>query len=471
MEDQVLQQYKNFAKESVADRIISTTNSITVTKVTVLNYLKNPFNSIDSLQDLSSTLKAKNGIYYRILNYLANLPTYDYTLFPISSKLKGTKALKQFEEVALLLNKMNLKYNLPYFSSQLLELGEVYFYELEDSKGIVYKQIPNKFCRLSSVENGVFRYEINANSLTDKLLLVMPKEFTAIKEKFKNGTYKNDEEKKGWYEVSKKGFAFTLNPNKTRNIPPFSSLFPDLIDLEEIKTSQVSDTKNDNVKIVHSKVPIGEDGLPVMDLDVVMEFNRKIQDKLPQGYVSIANPFETQTINIKNNLSKEKDLVDIVTRMVYENAGISDMLFNNDKASSEALKKSIETDSDIMFNVFLPMYENFINYKIKDTYEGWQCKILRVSYFNRSEVFSDNVALLNLGGSRLEVLAILGFEPIRINQLRFEQETLKIDDFMIPPQSTYTQSGKTQGDKGGRPSISSGEVEPTDNGEKSLEQR
>ena len=128
------------------------------------------------------------------------------------------------------------------------------------------------------------------------------------------------------------------------------------------------------------------------------------------------------------------------------------MVFNNEKSSGEALKRSIIADEILMF-AFLPMFANFINSKIEST--RFSINFLDVSYFNQDEKVKTQKDLLGYGGSRTHFLALQGYEPIQVlNLMRFEQDILDIDKYMIPKQTSHTMSDEktvgnpTQEEKG-----------------------
>ena len=130
----------------------------------------------------------------------------------------------------LFINKLNLKSNLPMFTYSILKNGVGYFYEIEDKTGIGYKEIPAHYCRVSHVDNGVYRCEVNIRRINTQDLPYLPKEFALRKDEC---------DSEGWLQLSDKAFALPFN-NNPYSTPVFATLFPNLYDIETNKSPSSS---------------------------------------------------------------------------------------------------------------------------------------------------------------------------------------------------------------------------------------
>lgn len=465
------QSYLEFARQSVVDK--SFTNNNTSGKKTNKTKLKkaltDPITNYNVLQDASRYLCATNGIYSRLVSYFSSLLTYDHFIYPLELNTKSkNKLMKEYDKSALLLHKMNLKYNLAWFTKEIMTVGEVFLYKLEDSTGIVYKLIPSNMCRISDIENGVYRYEIDMTKLDDKKILTYPLEFKRLYNNYKNG-----ENKERWKQISNKGVAFPTVLNQLHSFPPMSYLLPDIMEIDEIKSLKKDSNKLDNTKIIHNKVPIDkETGLPVMDLELAKNYNKAMQDKLPDGMVAITNPFDSTPINLSGSQAKINNIVEEATDYIFSSSGVSDMLFANKKSSSEALKKSIMTDIQMLYATILPLYINYINYELNNiVFETkFNILLLETTYFTRNDDVKISIEEMNVGGSRLKFLALCGLTPLQAVNLRKFEENIALDDYLMPKLNGHVISGKDDTSKSGRPSAET-QDEITDNAEKSIEQR
>ena len=326
---------------------------------------------------------------------------------------------------------MNLKTNLPFFSYSVLKNGVGYFYEIEDATGMAYKELPAEFCRISYIDDGIYRVEVNVRRISNQELEFYPKELKLRKE---------EADTEGWLLLGDRAFAIPFNSNPY-SIPVFASLFPGLYDVEANKMTAYEDIKDDKTKMIHCNLPTDEEGDLLMDLDSVKIFLQMVKDNLPENIKAVATPFETEALKVQDsNTSTEKSVIDILTGATFNEVGISELLFNN-KDNSEGLKMSVRKDEMVIYNAILPLIDNYINYKIKKIDNRFKAKVLRSSYFSQSEDIKNALNVMNLGGSRTYVMSLLGFNPLETeNLLLLEQELLRVNELFIPPASAWNSS-------------------------------
>lgn len=468
LEEREKQEYINFAKNSVSVKLASSASSSSnVGKVsvdTIRQMLEDPVKNYETLHAVSYALERRQGIYARLLQYFSNALTYDHVIIPTDDVDEGSaeKLLKNYKKSALQLNKLNPKFHLAYFQYKRMLSGEIFVYKLEDSKGIVYKEIPNSYCRVIESENGVFRYQVDLSKFKDDTIIDFPLEFQRLYEDYKASTKAKTKSKSKdkttssadtepkWQRIGENGIAFPTKYDSLHSYPPLCYLFPELMEIEGIKELQLDFDRSDNVKLIHCEVPINKDtGKPIMDKPLVDAYNNALKQNLPEGFASIVNPFKMESINVNNGANAERrNLVSEAIDKIYTQSGVSDLLFANKKASSEALKKSIEVDMQSLYSTALPLFTNYLNWEVSKN--KFQVLLLEVSYFNRDDKMKLSRENMAYGGSRLHFMALNGFDPLQsFNILNFEQKVLRVNDIFIPAQSSHTQSGS---DTGGRPS-------------------
>ena len=77
-------------------------------------FMKDPNRYSHQLQSMSLFMYHRNGHYYRLVQYLANLLTLDHVISPMiygEKMTSATKAKRAFERCAMYVKKMNIKYN------------------------------------------------------------------------------------------------------------------------------------------------------------------------------------------------------------------------------------------------------------------------------------------------------------------------------------------------------------------------
>lgn len=426
--------------------------------------LQDPAKNSTSVAGLSKSMKQVNGMYKRIVKYMSSLLTFDHTIYPVMQNplqdVGDVNAIQQaFAQTSIFVDKLNPKFNIPLFTEKLFTNGVTFQYKIEDSKSVAYMEIPQALCRVSYLEEGVYRFQFDITKLSEAVALTYPKEFQSAYVSYKGGNSEQFIEGK-WYQVSDKGVAFTIDSEVLQQagqaMPPMANALIDAIKIESAKDSMESTSQLDNSKIIHSQVPIDDKGRPTMELPVVQEYHNALKRNLPEGAVAITNPFET-TASTLNGTGKDGKfaLLDKTIDTLYDGAGVSKLLFAGDGTSSQALERSLEVDAMWLYSTLLPMFTNYYNYELKKAGKknvNWRIKFLNMTHMNKEKAVATAKDQLTFGGSRLEYLAYCGMTPIEVaNMLVFEQRVLSIDDYMVAKQTSNTLSGDPQAEKAGAP--------------------
>lgn len=445
-----------FARDSVSysNPTIRTPKRYSKTQVT--SYLENPYKYSNQLQEISTFLRYNNGIYNRIIKYFSELPTFDYMLYPIEVDGKvsssGEKLQKSYFESASYLQKVNPKYNFQWFLDRLLTSGELYLYKIEDKQSIVYKEMPADMCRIVSVEDNVCKYAIDLKKVNTKgIYETMPEEIQKLGDRYNEGGMKEDDLiDTSWYELEKGAYAFNIiSPFLSKGFPPFLYLFDGLMHVDEMKQLQFTSAKANNLKIIHQKIPMDENGELLIDVELVQEYHSSTKRNLPEGIAITTNPLDLQSITLSRTGAEAINQRSDALESLYDDAGINSELFNGNKNTTEAIATGVRVDEMYVMNA-IGMFENFLNYEITQNKKSsyWRVKMMRSTYFTKDENVKRCRENLTYGGSRLEFLAMQGFSPLEgYNTLKGER-ALGLDEIMVPQQSSHTM---TSGDEGGRP--------------------
>ena len=419
----------------------------------------NPLDELETLQQASEMLSITNGIYQQVLDYQANMLTDDYMLIPVSvGKLKTSdKVMKVLEEQANFISKYNIKYNAKWMRHKILKNGELFIYKVEGSDGNIIQELPNIFCKIVAKENEVHRYAINLSKLNDNIVIYLPKEIQVAYKKFRSGSKTLKLIDRSWYQVSNNGVAFTLSENKPKGIPYYTSIFDDLIELEDKKDLKSQNDIIDSIKLIHQKLPYDkETGQVLINTKQAQAIHNATKQNLPKGTAIVTHHLDTEVLTLSDSNSRLNDSIRQASDTAYDSAGISAELFNGKKNSNEAIASGIVVDSLVPKRI-QKMFENWLNFELSLNKKlGVQFKIrfIDTTEFNKEskiKVARENMAY---GGSRLEFLATNGYEPMEgLNLLKMEG-LLGMDSIMIPQQSAHTLSGSNDT---GRPKKESGD--------------
>ena len=452
--------YENleFARNSVSYKL-STTSSNKKAKVSeILKYIEDPVKNALELQNISNYLMNTNGIYSRIVNHFGNIPCFDYMLYPTIIKNKngsnGKKLKDQYTDTATYLEKFNVNFNLRWMCKELFKTGELYIYKVEDSQGIVIKKMPNECCRITSVENNLSKYSIDLQKLGNSMYEgTLPEEIQSLVEKFKDGSLKKEElvESK-WLELEKNAVAFNIiNPFLSKGYPPFAYLFDALVHVDEIKEAHYTSAKLENLKIIHQKVPINEEGDFLIDINLIKEYHNQTKKHLPEGIAVTTNPLQMESIVLNKSNTQGINYRHDLIQSIFDDAGVNDELFNGKKSSNEAIALGVKADDMLLLSV-LSMFENYLNYEIMNNKKSspWRIKILNSTQFNRDNMLKNSRENLAYGGSRLEFLSLNHYTPLQAVNLLEAESIIGIDQLLVPQQTSHTMgSGEVANDKGG----------------------
>ena len=150
---------------------------------------------------------------------------------------------------------------------------------------------------------------------------------------------------------------------------------------------------------------------------------------------------------------------------LFSAAGVSSLLFNNDKASANALELSIKADQAITYGI-VKSIEDMVNRFIQSQAYGKNFKVnfLDVSAFNRKEVGDMYLKAAQYGLPTVSMYAASqGLGQAELDSMNFlENELLEIKKLFIPLQSSSTQSSKSESggatDEGGAPPKDAGDL-------------
>lgn len=439
-----------FAKDSVG---IKNSNKkgkkINISKI--VSAMENPYNNYSTLQEISLYLKNHCGVYARILNYFSTMLTYDFMLYPIqldSKKLTKDKLQKGYQEAALYLEKLNVKYNLTWFAKRIFELGELYLYKIEDKEGIIFKEMPNDLCRVSSIQNNICKYSINLSKIASSsdIYNTMPKEIQNLADRYKNGLINKDKLiDYFWYELDDNAYAFNIiSQFLPKGFPVFSYMFEALVHLMELEELEFTNAKVDNLKIIHQKLPMDDEGNLLISLSEARQYHESTKANLPNGIAITTNPLDLQALTLHRNGSQSISHRANAIKSIFDISGVNDEIFNGNNGSEMAIASGVKADELLVLEL-TNMFENFLNYILCNNKKtlGWRIKILPLTHFSKDAKIKSSRENLAYGGSRMEFLATNGYTPIQsLNILKGEQ-LLGFDELLIPQATSHTMQNNS----------------------------
>ena len=205
--------------------------------------------------------------------------------------------------------------------------------------------------------------------------------------------------------IQLKTMVIKVNQDLSYNMPPFAGVLESIFALEDYRSLFLAKTELENTKLLSFKIPLDENNQITMDDTMRQKFYGEIGDQLPNRVGYIISPFDVLTHNFEKS-AVGVDTINVAENEFYNSAGVSQLLFNNEKASSAALIQSINSDFNMVKSV-IKQIERWINRKLKQEPGKFKfkCQFLDVSLYNQESMFklykeSATLGLPTKNGSR-----------------------------------------------------------------------
>lgn len=440
------------------------------TKSQIVGYLENPYSNEANLRKMSQYLYNISNYYRRLIQYFANMPTFDYILSPY--KMDVTNLPDQEKMKKSYQNAMNCTaiMNIPHEFSKVLNVAfrdDVFYgycYETKDSFAI--QQLDPSYCKITSIDDGVYDFgyfDANKDELPNYAA-----EFTT-----KYNVYKSQGSSMRWQELdSKRSICIKINETEMTPIPPFVSLFSALADIEDYRAISKNASETSNYKALALEIPIDEHGDFLIEYDLAKEFYYQLEAVLPDNIGLILTPMPISSWDFeKSGPMSDSELVTNAENVFWSQAGVNKLLFGGgENPSSSTLALSTISDQAVVFRV-LRQIERWINRKLK-TLSGtvkFKLTFLDATRYNRKEVHDQLLKDGQYGlPVRSAIMATSGISQTEsLSMAYLENTVLGLSDYEQPLLSSNVMS---QTDEAGRNPVEESGGMITDAGEVSREQ-
>lgn len=239
----------------------------------------------------------------------------------------------------------------------------------------------------------------------------------------------------------------------------------------------MSKTALENYAMVSMTLPMNDDGEWGMDLTKAEDFWRNLDAVLPEEVGSVLTPMKIDKIDFDRSNTGDTNTIAEAEQNLFTAAGVSSLLFNNEKASANSLLLSIKADQSITYGI-VKSIEDMINRFIQSQSYGKNFRInfLDVSAYNRKEAGDAYLKAASYGLPTVSMYAATqGLGQAELDAMSFlEGQVLGLQDLFRPIVSSTQMSGgsldsSATTDEGGAPTKDIGEL--TDSGEQSSEQK
>lgn len=443
------------------------------TKDDIAKFLKNPYENQKPLRDAAVYIYGASSHFRRLIQYFSCLSDLVYVVSPQkidTSKAKAATIGSQYRKAINLLSTMDIQRQFAKVITVCLREDVFYGTMWVTGDNVTIQQLPADYCDISVIEGNVLNVSFDFSYFDSNQgnLPLYPKEFEK-----KYRLYQNNRTQMKWQELdSPTSFAVKCNSDILNySIPPFAGVFREIYDLEDYKDLKMTKTELENYAMLVMKLGINADGEWEMDYNKAVEFYRNLDGVLPEEVGAVLSPMEITKISFDKSNVGDTDTIAEAEQNLFTAAGVSSLLFNNAKASSNALALSIKADQAVTFGIVKGI-EGVINRFLQSYSYGKNFKVtfLDCSPFNREELGNQYLKACQYGFPMASYYcASQGMLQADMDCMNFlEDDVLQIKVRFDPLASSATQSSTPDsGDDGGRPTKSVGDL--TESGEQSRE--
>lgn len=405
--------------------------------------------------------------FRRLIQYFVGLSDLAYIVEPykIDPKKANVRIINNnYRRVLNCLESMSIKTQFPQILKVCLREDTTYITLWVTTDDVAIQQLPSDYCAISSKEGHCFNvtFDFSYFDTHSELLEFYPPEF---EKKYRE--YQKNRTTMRWIELDPpNSFAIKCNDDiPTYSIPPFAGLLREIYDIEDYKALKLTKTALENYAMIVTKIPLNDDGTWGIDLDKAVEFWQNLSAVLPEEIGSVLSPMDMEKISFERTHAGDTQTVADAEQNLFTAAGVSSLLFNNSKASANALKLSIQADQMITYGIVKGI-EDAINRFIQAQSYGknFHVNFLDCSPYNRKELGDAYLKAASYGFPTLSAYAASqGIGQAELDNMSFLEGTvLELPKMFKPVQSSSQMSStdinsETDGEAGA-PTKEVGEV-------------
>lgn len=411
----------------------------------IASYLQNPYTYEKQLRDAVIYIYGASSHFRRLIQYFVSLTDLSYVVSPYRidpSKANVKMTNNNYRKVLNALSAMSIKTQFPKILSVCLREDCFYGTLWVTADNITVQQLPSDYCSISTLEGNVpnVSFDFSYFSSREDDLAFYPPEFTT-----KYNLYKKNSNKMRYQELdSPTSFAVKCNNDILNySIPPFAGILREIYDIEDYKALKQTKTALENYAMLVMKLGITDAGDWQIDYAKAVDFWQNLDEVLPEEVGSVLSPMDIDKISFERSNTADTDTVAEAEQNLFTAAGVSSLLFNNAKASANALLLSIKADQAITFGVVKGI-EDVVNRYIQSQSYGKNFRVtfLDVSPFNRKEMGDQYLKACQYGVPMVSYYcASQGLGQAEIDSMNFlENKVLNIKNDFVPLKSSATQS-------------------------------
>lgn len=414
-------------------------------------YAKNPYNNQENLRNLSQFLYTAVAAYQKIIRYYANfidLSAYSVIpLYDITSEPNQVQILKQYYNTLLEMEKMNLKDELYKMILTAWIEDAAYGLVWEDDQDFMITLFDGNYAKVQSVfYDSVMQFAIDFSyfrSHQDQLEMY-GEPFVSMYE-----AYRKDPSLR-WQEVpAERGIVLKINTDLKACIPPFMGLFPELIDLEDLREIQsVKDELSVYKLLVERLDTISGSDVPddfTVSPDTAVLWHSRLLDLLNEHVGAVISPMQIDVVDFPSDETSDVNKISNAMDNLFDSSGGAQVLNSNSISGSTAYQYAIRSDSLFALNPLLGQIERWTNHHCRQVLGSDAAKVvfMKISAFEKDQYRDQLLKSAQYGiPNKIAISTLDGFSPLEVLSMQnLENNILQLHDQWIPLQSSFTRSG------------------------------
>lgn len=434
-------------------------------------WLKNPEDHQRDIRNALRYIYSASTHFRRLIQYFTSLTSFSYIVEPYNidkDKVNRDRFKSNYRKVLDALSSMNIVTQGKKILTVCLREDVYYGTIIAARDSISIKQLPSDYCKITTVEGNVpnVTFDLRYFDTRPEMLPYYPLEFQKKYEDYKDGL--STGLGRWWVELdSPNSFAIKCNDDILEYpIPPFMGLLREIFEIEDYKQLKHTKTELENYAMIAMTLPMDEDGNWGIDLGKAKGFWSNLDATLPEEVGSILTPMPLQKISFEKSNTGDTDTVSEAENNMFTEAGVSSLLFNNEKASANALQLSIKADQGMTYGIVKSIEDALNRYIHAQSYgKQFSINILDVSPYNRKEVGDAYLKAASYGLPTISAYAASqGIEQAQVESMNFlEENILGLQNTFRPLQNSAQLSSadlesNAATDEGGAPTKEIGEV-------------
>jgi hypothetical protein len=441
----------------------------------ISTYLSNPYQYEKQLRRAVTYIYGASSHFRRLIQYFVGLSDLAYVVSPYridpaSANVKSVN--RNYRKVLNAMSVMNVRSQFPKILTVCLREDVFYGTMWVTNDNITIQQLPSDYCAISTVEGNVPNVTFDFSYFTSRqtLLDYYPSEFST-----RYSAYEKDRRGMRWQELdSPTSFAVKCNSDiLDYAVPPFAGILRDVYDLEDYRDLKLTKTTLENYAMLVMTLQTDDEGNWLLDYDKAVEFWRNLDSVLPEEVGSVLSPMPIDKISFEKSNTGDTDTIADAEQNLFTSAGVSSLLFNNDKASANALSLSIKADQAITYGI-VKSIEDVVNRYIQAQSYGKNFKVtfLDSSPYNRKELGDQYLKACQYGLPFISMYAATqGLNQSEVDCMSFlENDVLDLSSRFKPLLSSATISSSDSEEADKSPGAPEKDAEDlTDSGEQTRE--